>query len=205
MKVLYIFSGNTPLGVAPFINEQAMSLRENGVSVDYFPIKGKGIISYIRSVILLKKIQQSRRYDIVHGFYIWSMLPCLFARGAKKIVTFLGSDLNVPWMFYISRNIIDPFLDAVIVVSDKMKVLLRSDSVKVIPFGVDIDFFHPTDDSDKSVHPLIRQGMYNILFCSRFDRIIKNYPLARQAIDLLSDSMQINLIEFKGLTRQDIQ
>ena len=59
MKVLIVASGNSA-AISPFVKEQGDSLKEIGLDIDYFLIKGKGITGYLKNyfnlIRLVKKI-----------------------------------------------------------------------------------------------------------------------------------------------------
>ena len=70
MKVLFVFSGNSLyFDISPFINAQAESLRKLGHTIDYYPIKGKGIGGYISNIPQLKHYIKKGNYDIIHAHY----------------------------------------------------------------------------------------------------------------------------------------
>ena len=50
MRILFVSSGNSNEGISPIIKNQGESLRKEGVDVDYYTIKGKGIIGYLINI-----------------------------------------------------------------------------------------------------------------------------------------------------------
>ena len=68
MRILIIASGNSTQ-ISPFVKEQAESLIEQGLSVDFFLIKGKGLLGYLRNYFLLLKKIKSEKYDLLHAHY----------------------------------------------------------------------------------------------------------------------------------------
>lgn len=204
MRVLFVFSGNSARGITPFVAEQARALQERGLDLALFPILGKGVWSYTRNIFLLRKHLKNNPVELIHGHFLWSILVCLFQRGCKKIGTFHGSDLNEKRQRCIAQLFVIPFLDKTIVVSPKMAALIRGENISVIPCGVDTEVFHPSDNTKVLLHPLIDPAKKNILFCSRFDRYEKNYPLAKKAVDAVKGTYQVNLIELKDLSRVEV-
>ena len=55
MRILIIASGNSSQ-LSPFVKEQAESLIEKGLSIDFFLIKGKGLFGYLKNYIFIGKI-----------------------------------------------------------------------------------------------------------------------------------------------------
>lgn len=204
MKVLFVSSGNSAVGISPFVKEQGEALRRAGITLDYFLISGKGIRGYWRNIFLLRGLLKRNHYDILHGHFIWSILVCLFQRNIIKVGTFHGTDLNRKSFRWIADRIVMPFLDLSIVVSEKMASLVPGRKTAVIPCGIDLDTFYPNDDVETSMEAKIQEGKVNILFCSDFQRPVKNSPLAFEAIRLLNDKYAINFIELKGLDRHEV-
>ena len=68
MKVLFIASGNanTPNGITSIVYNQGESLRREGIEVDYFGIKGKGIAGYIKNIKPIRSLLKKGQYDIIH-------------------------------------------------------------------------------------------------------------------------------------------
>ena len=62
MRILICASGNAPQ-ISPFVKEQGDSLKKLGIHIDYFLIKGKGIIGYLKNYSLQKiNLYLSRMY-----------------------------------------------------------------------------------------------------------------------------------------------
>ncbi len=68
MKILITCSGN--IGhITSFVKEQADSLSELGVIIDYYLIKGKGVHGYIKNYPTLVKKINSFKPDLIHAHY----------------------------------------------------------------------------------------------------------------------------------------
>ncbi len=204
LKVLLVSSGNSSYGISPFVKEQGDALRKQGIHVDNFLINGKGIRGYLKNIFRLRKYLKRHDYDILHGHFIWSILVCLFQSKIIKIGTFHGCDLNRPSFRFVADKVVIPKLAISIVVSDKMAALVPKQKTTVIPCGIDIDTFCPMTNYVLPDNPLIVSGKVNILFCSDFQIPVKNAPLAFQAVNLLKENYDINLIELKGLNRSEV-
>ncbi len=95
MTVVFVFSANGPLGIAPFVEGLGEQLESMDVRILYFGIKGNGWKSYLKEALRLKKYLRSVQCDIIHGHYIWSILVgALQAKKYIKIGSYIGSDLN---------------------------------------------------------------------------------------------------------------
>lgn len=204
LRVLFVSSGNSAGGISPFVKEQGEALKKLGVKVDFFPIKGKGFRGYLKNVLLLKKYLEHHHFDILHGHFIWSIMVCLFQKKIIKVGTFHGTDLNRPLFRYIADKIVMPGLALNIVVSNKMAEMVPNHKTSVIPCGIDFETFYPITDKATSTLPFIQKGKVNILFCSDFQRPVKNASLAIQAVNRLVNQYEINLLELKNLNREEV-
>jgi hypothetical protein len=62
MKVLICASGNAGQ-LSPFVQEQADSLKMLGIQIDYFLIRGNGVLGYLKNYPLLIKTIKEKKYD----------------------------------------------------------------------------------------------------------------------------------------------
>jgi hypothetical protein len=70
MKVLIVCSKTTGK-ISPFIEEQANSIKENGIIIDYLFIYNKGFIGYFIAYLnFLKRITLSK-YNVIHNNISW--------------------------------------------------------------------------------------------------------------------------------------
>ena len=79
MKVLFVCSGNSDNGLNVIIENQGLSLIKEGVLLDYFTIKGKGIKSYVKYIFKLHHHIRNNSYDIIHAHYSFSAIVALLA------------------------------------------------------------------------------------------------------------------------------
>ena len=80
MKVLFVSSGNSDIGISPLIKAQGDSLESLGIKVDYFLINGKGLVGYLKNIPRLKSILKKYNYDIVHAHFSLSGMVASLAR-----------------------------------------------------------------------------------------------------------------------------
>ena len=102
MKVLIVASGNSA-AISPFVKEQGDSLKEIGLDIDYFLIKGKGVTGYLKNYFNLIRLVKNNTYDIIHAHYGLSGLLATFQSHVPVVITFHGSDVNLNRTnFYLS-------------------------------------------------------------------------------------------------------
>lgn len=199
MKVLIIASGNSGK-VAPFILDQAEALKDKGVVIDYYLIKGSGIKGYFKNYSpLLKKIKQFKP-DILHAHYGLSGLLSSLQRLVPTIVTFHGSDINVKKNRPFSKMAYFLSKDSVFVSENLAKLLNVKDS-NIIPCGVDFRTFKLIDKKEASKLFNLNPNKKYVLFSSSFNNKVKNYPLAKAALEKLEN---VELLELKGYNREQV-
>lgn len=96
MKVIFIASGNanTPNGITSIVSNQGKSLEKEGIKIDYFGIKGKGLKSYFKAIGKLKKTLKNKEYDVIHSHYGLCGIVSYYAHKNEKLVqSFMGSDI----------------------------------------------------------------------------------------------------------------
>jgi teichuronic acid biosynthesis glycosyltransferase TuaC len=205
MKILVVCSGNHKnfdfQKNQAFIFDQIQAVRSfnSEISFDTFYIKGKGICGYLKN---LKKLQEEIRNsnpDLIHAHGgVISLLSGL-QRKVPVVSTFHGSDINKPFLNCIS-NIAGIFSKKIIFVSARLKgksiFKFQAKSI-IIPCGVDLKVFYQTT-SKISDSGLIKS---RILFPSSFEIPVKNYNLAKQALDYIPN---ICIVELKDKTRKEV-
>ena len=200
MKILIVCSLNSGR-IVPFIVEQAESLIQAGIEVEYFTVQGKGITGYLRNYKSLRKQINKYKPDIIHAHYGLSGLLANLQRRVPVVTTYHGSDINSPKVYPISRLCM--MLSAYnIFVSEKNKQkagLKKKQSL--IPCGVNIELFVPMDQNEAALQMGLDTNKKNVLFAGAFNNAVKNGVLAQEAAALITD---IHLIELKGYTREQV-
>ena len=201
MQILIIASGNGPQ-LSPFVKEQAESLIKQGLSVDFFLIKGKGLFGYLGNYFLLIKKLKRKKYDLVHAHYGLSGLLATLQFCVPVIITFHGSDVNMKKNYMFSR-IASRLSTANIFVHQSLpdKLKIYKNSPNVIPCGFNNNLFFPVS-KDKARDILKwKKNEHYIVFSSSFDNEVKNVQLAKSAISNINNC---NFIELKGYEKEQI-
>lgn len=212
-RVLFVSSGNNSIsGISSIIMNQGESLRQQGIYLDYFPIKGKGVTGYLKNIYLLKQYLRIHEYEIIHAHNglcgVVSFLSLHRKDSHKLLVSFMGDDLigenridgsytglgNI--MVSINKWLAEKKLKTVIVKSAQMqKVISRANSI-ILPNGVDFKQFYPMDKQKTRNRLGIPLEERMILFVADPTRPEKNYRLAKQATVMLSgDSSELRVIQ----------
>ena len=209
MNVLIVCGGNFPGGLEKisiyraFIYDQAKALIKQGVKVDYFLIKGKGITGYLINIIKLKRFLKNKNYDIIHAHSGLSGFVVSFATNKKFIVTYHGSDINL-WKNKMISLIPIIRSSKNIFVSKELReksMIFKNKSI-IIPCGVDLDFFKFINQDKAKRYLKIKSKKKIILFSSSFNNLIKNFSLAKKSIDKLN--YKVEFLEIKNKTRKQV-
>jgi len=229
MKILFVGSLNSHAGkFAPFITEQAESLKAIGCSVEYFGIVGKGIKGYLRNLKEVRTKIEEVRPDVVHAHYglcglvaglaISPFRPFIhLANRPKLVTTYHGSDINNPkvlplsriamrlstWNIFISQKTMD------IALGNQHSSIARKSAL--IPCGINM----PPEEGDLritnallSVSKVLEPGKKHVLFAGSFDNSVKDPALAQEVIKIynLKSTIynQVQLIELKGYNRDEV-
>lgn len=189
MKVLFVSSGNSEKGISAIVQAQGESLQKAGIDVTYFPILGKGLKGYLKNVRPLKRHMRENAYDIVHAHYSLSALAATLAGCRPLVVSLMGSDIRLSFVFRYAVKIAALWIwEALIVKSREMQQHIGIQKSGIIPNGVDMESFKPLDK--KTVQTALAWGetKTHILFGSSPARTVKNFPLFEKAVELLVDS-----------------
>ena len=202
MKVLIVASGNSAV-ISPFVKEQGDSLKEIGLDIDYFLIKGKGITGYLKNYFNLIRLVKNNTYDIIHAHYGLSGLLATFQSHVPVVITFHGSDVNLNRTNFYLSFVASRLSDENIFVHESLskKLSLFSDKAEIIPCGVNLNLFKPIDKLASRDKLGLDHNYSYVLFSSSFNNKIKNAALAKLA---LSNFENIILLEMKGYSREEV-
>lgn len=205
MKVLFVSSGNAIDGISPIVRNQGQSLIDQGIKVDFFTIKGKGVWAYIRHIYILRKYLNSNYFDIVHSHYSYSSFVATFAGAKPLIVSLMGSDIRANRVSRLMIRFLHNFSwDQTIVKSTEMFHYLNFKKAKIIPNGVNICRLKPINKEDCQKSLGWDSKKKNILFASDPNRIEKNFHLAKISIDSLIYKYDVSLHFLKNISHKEI-
>lgn len=199
--------------IKPIVDE----LRAEGHMVDIIhPGPAPAPLRYIWATLQVFGKTLSGRYDIVHGHYgLW----CLAARlqwRAAVVSAFLGDDLlgTITLAGNYSRKSllvvrVSRWLcrvsDAATVKSEQMKQAAGFTEVAVIPDGVDFTLFYPLPKDEARAALGWEQNKYYVLFANDPAIPVKNFALAREAVEnLATRGIDAELIVANGLSQNQV-
>src|SRR6266568_1990729 len=201
-----------------FIKSQVDSLIAAGLEIELLlPKPGPSLVRYLEATMQVFLKTLTGGFDIVHGHYgLW----CLTARlqwTTPVVASFMGDDLlgtvtadggysnKGAVVAGISRYLCRR-VNAVIVKTEGMKVAAsRGDNIVVIPNGVDFELFRPIPRTEARAALGWDQDRYYVLFSNNPDIPVKNFPLAKAAVERLhARGISAELVVANGLPQTQV-
>lgn len=189
MKVLFLASGNTKFGISSIIKNQGESLRQLGVEVNYYCLKGKGIKGYLSNVLRLRNYLKQIHYDCIHAHYSLVGIVATLAGAKHLIVSLMGSDIyEFKWLWVCTRVFSKFFWRITIVKSKAMKDYIKLPNAIVLPNGVDFERFRiiPLEEIRNKLNigtkPIV-------IFLGNPSKKEKNISLAKKALSKVKGSL----------------
>jgi len=190
MKILFVSSGNTG-AVKPVVYNQAISLKRQDVSIDYFLVKGKGISGYLKNIKPLRRAMRKTNYDVVHAHYSFSAFLASVSGAQPLLVSLMGSDVKASFMMKSAIKIFGWLFNwkRIIVKSDDMRKTLKMKNVEVVPNGVNLDVFRPQNKHECRKNLNWASEDKHILFAANPNIEAKNYQLLDSALRLMGSDL----------------
>lgn len=217
MRVLIVTSEwpthETPTYV-PFLVQQVDYMRRAGLDVEVFAFRGKkNPLRYLQAWRNLRRQHDLKQFDIIHAHFGQSALVALPSR-VPLIVTFHGSDLQGivgsdgrytllgRVLRCLSRSVA-PFAAERIVVAERLADSLPGHlSAHVIPCGLNFERFHLMPQAEARTQVGLPAEKYLVLFAANPKNSVKRYWLAEQAVALLQDQFDVELVTLTGVAHE---
>ena len=202
MRILIVCSGNRNV-ISSFIIDQVTSLENLNYEVSFFAIHGRNFIGYISNLPRLYRVISKTKFDLIHAHYGLSGMLAVLQRLIPVVITFHGSDLQLNWRNVLISRIASRLSDFSIFVNESL-IEITKPKVKydLIPCGVDLNSIFPLDAMACRRKMNLDPVKLYILFSGAFDNKVKNYQLAKSAIEQLPHDVEI--IELKGYSRESV-
>lgn len=203
MRVLFVCRGNKKFNISPIIRAQADSLKESGCTVDIYPIEGKGLISYVKSLQYIYRISRNGNYNIVHAHFGFSALACtMVIKPRRLVVSLMGSELYRSAFYRLLYTFLARYIwKRVIVKTRAMANIIGTRYCTIIPNGVNLELFTPVDKLIARSELGLDSNDSILLFPSYAFRKEKNYSLAQSVAESLGN---VRLIYFSGYTAERV-
>lgn len=222
MKIL-IVGNNKPGHFAPFVEEQARALQQQGCEVVFYGVKGKGLLGYLRALPALCRAIRAEQPNIVHAHYGLSGLLANLQRRVPVVTTYHGSDINKPNILRFSKIAMRLSAWNIFVSKRNVEIASLPDCLKkrstLLPCGVNMTDDQLTSRAEARKALGIIDAAKIVLFAGAFNNMVKDPVLAQEAIDqcakftnglrVLNDLKDLNdsaltLVELRGYTRAQV-
>lgn len=205
MRILEVsrYKNNFANHQLPFVTEQgeaiAQELRkldnghltlDNGASaVEYFLVKG----NYVTAVRELKKKIREFKPDIVHAHYGLSAITAEL-QGLVPVVTTFHNGETLNRSVNLMSSLMSLRAKHVIYVAQHIRDLsyFKAKNYSIIPCGVPMDQMNITTKEEARKQLGWSDDKKYILFGGAFSNLRKNYPLLRDAVELLEENKNID-------------
>ena len=223
MKILIVcsYKPNMQDGCVPFIREQVEALRAQGCECEYYHIKGKGLLGYMREISGLRKKVREYKPDVVHAHYGLSCLVAnLATRSVPVVSTYHGSDINLQKVRPFSKMAMRLSVWNIFVSNRNMALAgaVEGKKCSLIPCGINLPMPWSELKNQKVeqltlnqwVETIMPKGKKHVLFAGAFDNTVKDPELAMAAVarvkceKLRDSSEELELIELKGYNRDQV-
>ena len=212
MKIL-IVGNNKPGRFAPFVEEQARALLQQGCEVVFFGVQGKGIGGYLRCLPALKRTIRQHQPDLIHAHYGLSGLLANLQRRVPVVTTYHGSDINKPNILRFSKIAMRLSAWNIFVSKRNIAIAQPKDKYTLLPCGVNLP--QPWNEMQTQlveqltinqwVQEKLNAGVKHVLFVGAFNNAVKDPELAKAAInELANEGVEVELIELKGYNRDQV-
>ena len=221
MKIL-IVGNNKPGHFAPFVEEQARALQQQGCEVVFFGVQGKGLMGYLRCLPTLMRAIQQHQPNLIHAHYGLSGLLANLQRRVPVVTTYHGSDINKPNILRFSKIAMRLSAHNIFVSQRNVTLALSPNSLityrlkkryTLLPCGVNIP--KPWSEMQTQwveqltlnqwVQEKLNAGVKHVLFAGAFDNAVKDASLAKATInELANEGVKAELIELKGYNRDQV-
>lgn len=190
----------------PFVQEQADALIHKGVVVDYFLMKGNGILGYLKNYFPLIREIKKFKPDLVHAHYGLTGAICVLQRIKPVVVTFHnGETLSIVINFISSFAAL--FANHTIYVAEHIYDLCffkKKSDYSILPCGINTDNYKIMGKKERILKEIgFNSEKKYILFGGAFSNLRKNYPLLKRAVELL-DRDDVVVLEMRGLSRLQV-
>ena len=202
MRILVVASFNKGR-FAPFIVEQAETLKGYGCEIEYFGLQGKGLKGYLRNFPRLKRKVEELRPDVIHAHYGLSGLLANLQRKVPVVTTYHGSDINDKKALPFSQLSIRLSAWNVFVSRKTMEIANPKRDFSLLPCGIDLSDLQLTQKSEARRKMDLEVGKKYVLFAGAFNNAVKNAALAKETVELLHDE-NVELLELKGYSREEV-
>lgn len=188
--------------VAPFIYEQMQGLKNYGCEFRICFVQGGGAKSYIKAWHDMQRAIREYQPDLIHAHYGLCGVVANLQRKVPVVCTYHGSDINEKKVRKLSMIAVRLSRYNIFVSQKLCDIVGDPTNSMVVPCAVDVKHFLPMDKQACRQQLGMDANKIYILFSKEFADEVKNYPLAKAAVDRLECDAE--LLEFYGYSREQV-
>ena len=187
-----------------FVHDQVRDVRSLGHEVDVLIVEGwRSRWAYLAACERVRRAVRRKPYDVMHIHYGLTGVPALCQHRIPRVLSFCGSDLEVPWQRFISRWV-NRYLQGRLVKSPSLLPLLGDPRAWVVPNGVNLEFFHPMPRAEARRRLGLPLEPVYVAFVANPARPEKRFDLAQKAVALASERVPMELLVVQGRPHEEI-
>ncbi len=186
MKILFVGRAKAKGNVSPIVTAQGNSIIKEGHEVNFLPLSDNGLFGYIKNRRKLRAYIKQIKPDIVHAHFSLTGFVASLSTKKPVVVSLMGSFLEKNWRYYLVQFFSSHLWKATIVKSERTANQLKRDDLHIIPNGVNLEMFSVIDKKEARKKCGFEENKKYILFAADPTRSVKNYPLAKAAVDLIA-------------------
>ena len=191
-------------GIIPYVKEQVNAISALGAECDYYLVHGKGAVGYLKDIPSLRKKIREYKPDIIHAhFGLSGLLVNLSTRHIPVVVTYHGSDINVPKARKFSRLAIVMAKWNIFVSHRTMDIVHGAErsNCSLIPCGVDLTEEQLVTRGEARKILGWKPSDKKVLFAGMYMDDVKGPDLAKASVALLPD---VDIMEMRGYNREEV-
>jgi len=194
-----------------FVREQMESLRPLGVEYDVLVIDGRSSRwNYLRAIFELRRRLRANSYELIHAHFGLSGWVARFQFRVPLVVTFHGDDVLGKFnfrgritllgrFFQLTSIILSRLASAIIVQSSEMRSVLRLGAAHVIPCGIDLNLFRPTERMEARKTLGLDLARKFLVFAYNPAEARKRYDLIKAAMERARETVpELEILHVRG-------
>lgn len=194
-RVLFVYRVYGKNASNPVVQNQIFDLSKAHIDIFEFQINKGGIYSYITSIIKVRKLTKKHHISLIHAHYSFSGFISWLSFSKPVICSLMGSDvLQSSKLKSIITKVFSNYLWKYTIVKSKQMQLIVPKSI-LIPNGVNLDNFKYIQKEIAANKVGFDLGKMNIIFLATdINADVKNYTLAKSAVDLLGHNYVLHAL-----------
>jgi len=187
LQIVHVYPADTSKYAHPIYKQQIDALTLLGVKSDVMVTSGK--LNKLSAAISLHRKLRETNYSLIHAYYGYSGLIAITQKKVPVLISFLGSDVYRPIQRLLSM-MVSRKVKAAIVMTEKMKKILKLNHAYIIPEGINLEIFRPESQLAARQKLGFNGNERLVLFGGSPRNRAKGFPLAKQTFQIVKRQLQ---------------